>query len=860
MKITAEKPSVIYRFGRFEINVGEGFLLRESEIVPLTPKIFEMLLLLVQNNGRMLSKDEIMDTIWADSFVEETNLTSNISRLRKILHVGGEQFIETFPKRGYRFRGEVEEILPETEIIVTRRVRTQVRQIVEETDEAETAPEYVAYLTEVPNNLSRPTTPLIGREKEIAEIENLLRQNRLVTLTGIGGTGKTRLAQEIALRMLAEFADGVFFIPLAAIRNPDFVVSEITQPFGLKETAEKSLAETLKDFLQAKELLLVIDNFEQVVSAAPILSELRTAAPRLEILVTSRAVLHLHREREFVVPPLDLPQDAAEKTLESLFEYSSIKLFIERAQTAKPQFVADDKNALTVAEICARLEGLPLAIELAAARIKILSPLQILERLENRLKLLTGGARNLPTRQQTMRGAIEWSYDLLDENEQILFRRLAVFAGGFTIEAAESVVLCPLSFASRPLLAVSKDEQQRTKDKGQPTIDILNGITTLVENSLVVQTETADGESRFRLLEIVREYAFEVLEISGESEMMRKNHARYFLALAEKTKPDFYYGQEIERLNRLEEEIDNLRAALSWSIIGDTETAANLAAALRRFWLVHNHLTEERKWLEAVFEKSGDAPAEVRVKLIFGLGQAALYQGDIETARKMFEESLALGKAANAKQQIALSNRGLGAVAKQQGDIKTAKKFMKEGLKISRELNDVFGISVSLNNLGDLARMENDFATARPLLEESLAISKQLGNIEGVCGGFNNLGAVTFGEGDDETANTHFSEAIALGQKLGDKVSVSYSLDGFAALAVRQENFECAAKLAGAATHLRETFGFETEPAERNFREDYLARLHRSIDEQTFSKYYEQGRKLKMEEAVALALKSEPSA
>lgn len=703
-----------------------------------------------------------------------------------------------------------------------------------------------------PNNLSVQLSPLVGRRREISEITSLLRRDsiRLVTLTGIGGTGKTRLALEIAAEMLAEFADGVFFIALAAVKDAEFVASEIAQPLGVKESGGKSLPETLKNFLKEKQILLVVDNFEQVLSAAPILNELLAAAPRVQMLVTSRALLHLRVEREFVVPPLDVPADIAELSLDDLLQYESVKLFTERAQTVKSNLAATKENLQIIAEICSRLDGLPLAIELAAERIKILSPLQILERLENRLKLLTGGAQDLPTRQQTMRGTIEWSYDLLDENEQILFRRLAVFAGGFTIDAAESFILCHSSVVKD----LATDEEQPTKDKGQRTIDVLNGITSLVENSLVVQRETADGESRFRLLEVVREYALEILETSGESEMMRKNHTAFFLALAEKAKPDFFYGQEIQLLNRLEEEIDNFRTALSWSIISDIETAANLAAALRRFWLLHGHLTEERKWLEAVLEKSDDAPIEVRVKLIFGLGQAALYQGDNKTAWKMFEESLAFGKAANDKRQIALSSRGLGSAAKQQGDIKTAKKFMKVGLKISRELKDIFGISVSLNNLGDLARMENDFAAARLLLEESLAISKQLENAEGVCGNLNNLGAVTYGEGNYETAHTHFSEAIALGQNLGDKVSVSYSLDGFAALAVKQENFECAAKLAGAAQHLRESLGFETEPAERSFRDAYLADLQSILDKEKFAEFYEQGRALSLKKAAALAL------
>ena len=452
---------VIYRFGRFEINAGESLLLREGEVVPLTPKIFETLLLLVKNDGRMLTKDEIMETVWADSFVEETNLTSNISRLRKILHAGGETFIETFSKRGYRFRAEVEELRGDSEIIVTRRTVTRIRQTIEETDETEIAPEYAAYLTSVPNNLVAPPNALVGREKEIAEICSLLRQNRLVTLTGIGGTGKTRLAQEIALQMLPEYADGVFFVALEAVRNPELIASEFAQLPGVKQASGKSLLEKLKNFLQTKQMLIAADNFEQIVSAAPFLTELLEAAPNLRILVTSRVRLHLKREREFIVPPLALPSANRQSSFAELSNYEAVKLFERRAQSAKQNFSLTAENAETIAEICQKLDGLPLAIELAAARIKILSPRQILTRLENRLKLLTGGANDLPARQQTMRGAIEWSYDLLAENERILFRRLTVFAGGFTIEAAESVVICPSSLVKNS----ATGKEQMTNDK-----------------------------------------------------------------------------------------------------------------------------------------------------------------------------------------------------------------------------------------------------------------------------------------------------------------------------------------------------------------------------------------------------------
>jgi predicted ATPase/DNA-binding winged helix-turn-helix (wHTH) protein len=832
----AEKQRTIYRFGEFEINTDEGFLLREGEIVPLSPKIFDTLLLLVQNNGRMLSKDEIMETVWADSFVEETNLTSNISRLRKILHAGGAQFIETFPKRGYRFRGEVEEI--ETEMILTRRVTARVRQIVEEIeDSGDETDEFTPLLATVPNNLAARRTQLIGREKEIGEIENLLLGTnvRMVTLTGIGGTGKTRIAQEIARRMLADFADGVFFVALADIRNPEFVASTVAQIFGVKEAGEKSLIENLKNHFSEKHLLLVVDNFEQVISAAHVLAELLAAAPRLKILATSRALLHLPFEREFVVPPLDLPESGGRIPLPDLSKNESVKLFLERAQNVKSSFSLTGENAASVAEICRRLEGLPLAIELAAARIKILSPAQILSRLENRLKILTGGALDLPARQQTMRGAIDWSYDLLDEDEKILFRRLSVFAGGFNVETAEAIVL-------------------NLSSSGETEIDILNIVTALIENSLIIQKETANDESRLRMLEVVREFALEKLEASGESLAVRKNHAAFFLALAQEAEQEFFGEQGEIWLKRLEDEHENLRAALLWSTAADAETAANLAGALRNFWILRNHIAEGRKWLETILEQSEAAPLAVRLKLINGLGHTAGYQGDLETARKAHEKGLAEGKATNDLRQIALSVRGLGFVAKWKGDIAAAGKFYEEGLAYSRELDDENGIAVSLTTLGDLARMADDYAAARPLFEEALEICKQTGNKQGVVGSLNNLGAVTFGEGDYAAAHSYYAEAINLVRKLEEKVSLSYALDGFAALAVRHGDARRAAQIAGACERLRELLGFETEPAERRFREAYLSEIRAALDKDDFSAVYEQGRRLNPEEAIAIAL------
>lgn len=704
-------------------------------------------------------------------------------------------------------------------------VRTQILQaaITEETPRL------------IPNNLSENPLPIIGREKEIAEIKDLLLQTnvRLVTMTGVGGTGKTKLSQAVARESLTEFSDGVFIVELAAVTNTELVIPTIALPFGVKEAGGKSILEIFKDYLSDRRMLIVIDNFEQVIDAAPQIAELLSAAGNLKILVTSRTLLHLSSEREFVVPPLAIPTDVWQVSLDELSKYEAVKLFVERACDIKPNFALTKENAGSVAEICARLDGLPLAIELAAARVKILSPQMILTKLGNRLKLLTGGARDLPARQQTMRGAVEWSYDLLDEDEKRLFRRLAVFAGGTTFEAAEAVCA---GF-----------------DSDKESLEVLDLITSLVDKSLLVSKEQAGGETRFRMLETVREYALESLAASNEAEAMRRRHADYFLALGEAAEPHLQSEQAVEWLNRLEDEHDNLRDALRWSLENDQPLAARLAAAIRFFWIYHTHLTEGRKWLKAAFERSSRfVPAVIRFKLLFGLGQAARMQGDYETARKAFEESLAEGKAAKDLRQVAQSNRGAGTVALLQGDFTTGRKFTEEALAISRQLDDKFGIASSLSILGDLARVDGDNTAARPLIEEALTISRQIGNKEVLSSNLINLGAVAYSEGDFGAGRMHFAECLVTAQELGNKILIAYALDGFAAFAAAGEDAELGAKLAGAAEQLREQIGCRIELSDRRFREAYLAKLKIVMDEEAFAKAYEQGRKLKLEEAVAL--------
>ncbi|HLL99717.1 MAG TPA: protein kinase [Pyrinomonadaceae bacterium] len=683
-----------------------------------------------------------------------------------------------------------------------------------------------------PNNLSENFLPIVGRENEILEIKNLLMQKdiRLLTLTGIGGTGKTTLAKSAAGELLSEFADGVFFVELASINNPELVASTITKAFGVKETSGKPVLELLKDYLSQKRLLLVIDNFEQVIRAAPQIGELLSAAAKLKILITSRTFLHLSAEHEYAVPPLAVPEDLQRVSFEELSSCEAVQLFTQRARKAKPNFCLTEENIYSVAEICARLEGLPLAIELAAARVKILAPPAILSKLESSLQLLTGGARDLPSRQQTMRDAIEWSYELLSEDEKRLFCRLSVFAGGFRFEAAEAVC------------ANNEPAEERN--------ELLDKVTSLVEKSLLAAKEQPDGEMRFRMLSVVREYARESLEKSAETGTIRRNHAEYFLALAEEAEPHLQVSQSAAWLNRLEEEHDNIRAAIRWSLQHDAEIAARLAASIKVFWTVRGHLTEGEERLKKILKKSADYPLSVRFKLLNGLGVIMRQRGDFNAAKKAYEESLKEAKAVTDLRQIALSSRGLGLMAYHQGDLATALKFYQEGLEISRELNDKSGISYSLNFIGELLRAKGDLSAARPILEEALALCRELGKKESISGNLLNLGFIAFAEGDFEAAQSHFAEGLRTARELGNKKNISYALDGFAAISVKAGELEQSARLAGAAEHLRESVGLEIEPNERRCRDSYLAELKTKMNIVDFTKAYEQGRKLKPEEAI----------
>lgn len=645
-----------------------------------------------------------------------------------------------------------------------------------------------------PHNLPIQRTPLVGREREVATVRDLLRDPavRLVTLTGPGGTGKTRLALQVAAEILDEFVSGVYFVALAEMSDFGLVAPTIAQTLGVQETGNQRLVDSLKDYLRDKQMLLVLDNFEQVVSAAPLVTELLAAAPQLKVLVTSREVLHVYGEHEFPVPPLALPDLKHLPPVEVLSHYAAVELFIQRALAVKPDFQVTNENAPAVAEICARLDGLPLALELAAARIKLFQPQAMLARLGHRLKWLTGGARDLPARQQTLRGAIDWSYDLLDAGEQTLFRRLAVFAGGCTIEAAEAI--CNAE-ADLPL-------------------EVLDGLASFVDKSLLKQEEGLDGEPRFVMLRTIREYAREKLWESEEAAKIHDRHLEYFLELAERAEPNLVGANQAVWFSLLEREHDNLRAAMEWALDGGhREAGLRVAASVWWFWHIYGFVSEGRRWLETLLAASEDASPPVKAKALYRAGHLAWLQGEYgqttslcnlslslsrevdskhnsacslvllgymeaDTRRKveMWAEALELFREAEFTWGVAYAVHLRGRIAHSQGRFEEAAALYEESADLWRQIGDPWGIGWSLNALAWVARARGDLVQAAALLEESLAVRKAHGYKSGIATSLYDLGNIMREQGNYERAAELFEESLALRRDLGAKDAIAWTL------------------------------------------------------------------------------------
>ncbi len=569
-----------------------------------------------------------------------------------------------------------------------------------------------------PSTIPVQRTPFVGQEKEIAAVAELLNREdvRLVTIIGPGGIGKTRLAVEVARAICANFPGGIHFVPLSPVSNPGMVASAIVQTLKIKETGAQTPLELLRKAFQdslTEPTLLLLDNFEHLISEAPTVADLLAMAPNLKILVTSRAALRVYGEYEFPVPPLALPDPQTAPNLEALQQFPAIALFVQRARAAKPDFALDKQNAAAVTEICARLDGLPLAIELAAARVKVLSPAAMRTRLASRLQLLTGGARDLPQRQQTLRDAIDWSYDLLTPAEQRLFRRLAVFVGGCTLESVEAIC----------------DAKQDLD------LDLLDGMTSLVNKSLVQQVEQPNAESRFVMLETIREYAREKLETSSEEVAVRRAHAAYCLVLAEEDTSSPAPDEQQTWVERFTAENDNFRAALDWLIAtGNADWGLRLGAGLFHFWETREFLAEGRDWLSKLLAiPAGNTASKARLRALFAAGVLATGQGDYRAADTLINDSLGVAHQLKDKQGVAVALNALSVAARDQNSYLVARTLLTESLVLWRELGDQRAISralsnLALSNLANILKLEGDYAGARVLHAECLGIFGSLGD------------------------------------------------------------------------------------------------------------------------------------
>ena len=705
------------------------------------------------------------------------------------------------------------------------------------------------------NNLTENLSPLIGRETEIAEITNLLKLDnvRLLTITGIGGTGKTRLAQTIARSVLPEFPDGVFFAALAAITDFKLVVSTIAQTLGVKEAGGEPIVEALKDYLREKQMLLVVDNFEQVSDAAPDIAVLLAAADRLKILVTSRGALHLSGENEYALPPLAVPSGDARISFAELSNYEAVRFFVERARFAQPDFWLTEENADAVAEICRRLDGLPLAIELAAARVKLFSPQAIRSRLSNSLKLLTGGAKDLPERRQTMRGAIAWSYDLLGDDEKKLFSRLAVFAGGFTLEAAEAVA--EEEKARKRDEEIVRDKQPVSSSPLLPVpFSFFDGISSLLEKNLLSRREQSDGESRFRMLEVVREFALEKLLESDGADEFKRRHTEFYVLL-----PDLLKSREPGRwLVTLEQEHDNLRASLEWSLDNMPETALRIVGDMGIFWIHHGHLSEGNKWALRALEKNGeDGNPKLRAKAYFGLGFRSRLQGDPEAAELFFKKSLRLAQGIGDQYEICSSLGGLATLKKDQGDLIQARGLSEEALAIARELNDKKLIALRLNTLGEIARIQENYEAAREFYEEALTIERDESLKYLIPSCANNLASTACLLGDYNSALSYALESLKVSEELEDKISTGIALNVFAASAVAAGEVEKAGRFCGAAQTAFDAEDYKLEKVDREFLDRYVRQARSAIGDEAFEAAQAEGRAMSMKDAITLARENE---
>lgn len=776
--------------------------------------------------------------------------------------------IKTDDMVSYKFFSSADELrqLVENDLALLLTERFEVSEM--KLGDAKRLPDFIN------DNLPAQVTSFIGRENEIATVMNLLAdpQIRLLTLTGPGGTGKTRLGLQVATRIRDQYKDGVFLVSLAEARNTELVVSKIGEVLGVREGGSQTLVESIKGYLREKQCLLLLDNFEQILEAGPLVIELLISAPKLKIMVTSRALLNLQGEHEFQVPTLELPGTEASNTAEQLANCESVRMFIDRARATNPQFVLDEHNALVVAEICRRLDGLPLAIELAAARIKILAPEKLLSLLNSRLKLLTGGGRDLPERQQTLRNTLEWSVQLLNQGDQKLFNRLGIFMGGFTLEGAEEV--CHL--------------------ENEHGTDIFRGIETLLNSSLLRLDNNPESEPRFRMLETIREYALEKLTENGELAEVEHRHAQFFIDKMNNVS-QMLSTREAERgLAWVDVEHDNLRAALAYCFMDATllPLAPWLVISLNWAWYRRGFLSEGRAWANRLLHSSIIQESTIaHCYALWSSGAMAMWQGDLNDAQALLVDAVSMSKSIESPHAVAVTSLFLGTAFVNRGEDKKALQYLQEALELFEQLNMPWYQAITLvhmgnaslglgnysdaqvhldqalpisqqigenwlrsfllNNYGEIARTAGDYQKAQIYYEESESLLRSMGDKGDLARLIHNLGCVARHTGDLSEAESKVNESLAMFVALGNQRGVAECLASFSALWFDRGHAFSAAKLLGAAQGLLDATGATWWPADREEVDKNLENLHQCLQEEQFEIAWRSGFNMSLEQAIS---------